>query len=113
MTERSSVTTFVMEDRLPWPDETDAPGLDGPLDASVIHDSGVRLDCSIRRISALGATLRGPQLSAPGHVLAIELVTGHRPAAVVDWVAGGEAGIDLGAAAAGIRRVVNVGDNVV
>jgi len=93
MTERSSVTTFVMEDRLPWPDETGAPGLDGPLDASVIHDSGVRLDCSIRRISALGATLRGPHLSAPGHVLAIELATGHRPAAVVDWVAGGEAGI--------------------
>ena len=93
MAERASVTTFVMEDRLPWPDEIAAPGVDGPLDASVIHDSGVRLDCSIRRISALGATLRGPALSAPGHVLAIELATGHRPAAVVDWVAGGETGI--------------------
>jgi hypothetical protein len=93
MAERASVTTFVMEDRLPWPDETSMPGVDGPLDASVIHDSGVRLDCSIRRISALGATLKGPTLSAPGHVLAIELATGHRPAAVVDWVAGGEAGV--------------------
>lgn len=93
MAERPSVTTFVMEDRLPWPEETSLAGVDGPLDASVIHDSGVRLDCSIRRISALGATLKGPALSAPGHVLAIELATGHRPAAVVDWVAGGEAGI--------------------
>ena len=93
MAQRASVTTFVMEDRLPWPDETGAPSVDGPLDASVIHDSGVRLDCSIRRISALGATLRGPTLSAPGHVLAIELATGHRPAAVVDWVAAGEAGV--------------------
>jgi hypothetical protein len=93
MTELPSVTTFVMEDRLPWPDETSMPGVDGPLDASVIHDSGVRLDCSIRRISALGATLRGPHLSTPGHVLAIELATGHRPMAVVDWAAGGEAGV--------------------
>ena len=93
MAERASVTTFVMEDRLPWPDETSMPGIDGPLDASVVHDSGIRLDCSIRRISALGATLKGPALSAPGHVLAIELATGHRPAAVVDWVAGGETGI--------------------
>ncbi|HET7709671.1 MAG TPA: PilZ domain-containing protein [Sphingomicrobium sp.] len=93
MAERASVTTFIMEDRLPWPDEIAAPGVDGPLDAGVIHDSGVRLDCSIRRISALGATLRGPSLGAPGHVLAIELATGHRPAAVVDWVAAGEAGV--------------------
>lgn len=93
MAELPSVTTFVMEDRLPWPDETSMPGVDGPLDASVIHDSGVRLDCSIRRISSLGATVRGPHLCSPGHSLAIELATGHRPAAVVDWVAGGEAGI--------------------
>ena len=93
MAERTSVTTFVMEDRLPWPDDIAAPGVDGPLDASVIHDSGVRLDCSIRRISALGATLRGPRLSSPGQVLAIELATGHRPAAVVDWVTAGEAGV--------------------
>ena len=92
MAERASVTTFVMEDVLPWP-ESPAAGLDGPLDASVIHDSGVRLDCSIRRISSLGATLRGPTLSTPGHVLSIELATGHRPSAVVDWVDAGEAGI--------------------
>lgn len=93
MAGRTSVTTFIMEDRLPWPDDIAAPGIDGPLDASVIHDSGVRLDCSISRISALGATLRGPTLSAPGHVLAIELVTGHRPPAVVDWVSAGETGV--------------------
>lgn len=93
MTGRPSVTTFVMEDRLPWPDETTMPGVDGPLDAGVIHDSGAQLDCSIRRISSLGATLRGASLGKPGHELAIELATGHRPVAIVDWVVGSEAGI--------------------
>jgi hypothetical protein len=93
MANRPSVTTFVMGDTLPWPDDVPVKGADGPLDASVIHSSGTKLACSIRRISALGATLRGKNLSLAGQELAIDLATGHRPAALVEWVDGDEAGI--------------------
>lgn len=93
MANRPSVTTFVMGDLLPWTDDVSVRGADGPLDATVIHSSGTKLDCSIRRISALGATLRGRKLTPAGQELAIELATGHRPTAVVEWVDGEEAGI--------------------
>ena len=93
MSNRPSVTTFVMGDLLPWTDDVPVRGSDGPLDATVIHSSGAKLDCSIRRISSLGATLRGRKLTPAGQELAIELATGHRPAAVVEWVEGEEAGI--------------------
>lgn len=93
MATQPSVTTFVMGDILPWPDDVPGKGAAGPLDASVIHSSGAKLDCSIRRISALGATLRGRKLTPAGQELAIELATGHRPAAMVEWVDGEEAGI--------------------
>lgn len=93
MAEASSVTTFVMGARLPWPD--DSPMLDdkGPFEPAAIHDGGSRLSCSIRKISALGATLRGRVAGAPGETVAIELATGQRPAATLEWVSGGEAGI--------------------
>jgi hypothetical protein len=93
MAEASSVTTFVVGDRLPWPEDSSVPGEIGPLDAAVLYDSGVRQECSIRRISALGATLRGELAKAPGEAVAIELATGQRPAGTVDWVQGGETGI--------------------
>jgi hypothetical protein len=93
MAEASSVTTFVVGDRLPWPDDGSVPQEIGPLDAGVLYDSGERQECSIRRISALGATLRGELAKAPGEEVAIELVTGQRPAGTVDWVKGGETGI--------------------
>lgn len=93
MTDAASVTTFVMEERLPWPDDGPATGLDGPFDAGVIHDGGQRRNCTIRKISALGATLRGDMKKAPGDEIALELATGQRPAATIDWVSGGETGI--------------------
>lgn len=93
MTEASSVTTFVVGDRLPWPDDASVPQELGPLDAGVLYDSGERQECSIRRISPLGATLRGELAKAPGEDIAIELVTGQRPVGKVDWVKGGETGI--------------------
>ena len=93
MTEFSSVTTFVVGDRLPWPDDAWVPHELGPLDAGVLHESGERLECSIRRISALGATLRGELAKAPGEDIAIELATGQRPLGKVDWIKGGETGI--------------------
>ena len=93
MTEAASVTTFIMGARLPWPD--DAPVIDerGPFEAGVIHEAGTRQDCSIRRISALGATLRGKLTKAAGEEIVVELATGQRHASVIDWVEGGETGI--------------------
>jgi hypothetical protein len=96
MAEVFSVTTFVVGDRLPWPEDGAPPGETGPLDAGVIYGSGERAECSIRRISALGATLRGELAKAPGEDVAIELVTGQRPAGTVEWIKGGETGIRFG-----------------
>lgn len=93
MTEAPSVTTFIMENRLPWPDEGGVAGVDGPFDAGMIYDDGRQRACSIRRISTLGATVRGNLEKAPGDEVAIELATGQRPAGTVDWVGAGEAGI--------------------
>jgi len=93
MAEAPSVTTFVMENRLPWPDDGAVAGVEGPFDAGVIHDGDLRRDCFIQKISALGATLRGEVKSAPGDEVAIELASGHRPQGTIDWVRGREAGI--------------------
>jgi len=93
MTDAASVTIFVMEQRLPWPDDGSAADSDGPFDAGVIHDDGLRQACSIRKISPLGATLRGGVKKAPGDEVALELATGQRPQGIIDWVRGGEAGM--------------------
>lgn len=93
MAEAPSVTTFVMENRLPWPEEGSVRELQGPFDAGIIHDAGLRWNCSIRRISALGATLRGEVAIAAGESVAIELANGQRQQGTIDWVSGGEAGI--------------------
>jgi hypothetical protein len=93
MTEAPSVTTFVMGARLPWPE--DAPGVDenGPFDGGVIHNSGFRQDCSIRKISALGATIRVKVQPAPGEEITVELASGQRTVATVDWAKDGVSGI--------------------
>lgn len=93
MAEARSVTTFIMEDRLPWPEDGSRADFSGPFDAGVIHESNHQHQCSVRRISALGATLRGYLASAPGDEVAVELVNGQRPAGTIDWVRGDEAGI--------------------
>ena len=93
MTDAPSVTTFVMDDRLPWPEQGSSGDIAGPFDAGVLHEAGCKRDCAIRRISKLGATLRGDVTSAPGAEIAVELATGQRPAGTVDWVKSGEAGI--------------------
>ena len=64
MATRASVTTFVMEDVLPWP-ESPATGLDGPLDASVIHDSGVRLDLTVPVVASVSLELRARLRGVP------------------------------------------------
>lgn len=93
MTEAASVTTFVMGARLPWPDDSPAADDAGPFEGGVIHNSGFRQDCSIRKISALGATVRSTVQNAPGEELTVELPSGQRALATVEWASGGEAGI--------------------
>ncbi|HKX91430.1 MAG TPA: PilZ domain-containing protein [Sphingomicrobium sp.] len=92
MTASPSATTFVVGDRLPWPDETAASPDTGPLDPGVICDGGSRRECTIRKISARGVTLVGAPEKAPGEEIAIELETGQR-AGTVAWVERGEIGI--------------------
>lgn len=93
MTGTSSITTFIVGDRLPWPDEPGAsPGI-GSLDAGAIYSGSVRRDCFIAKISAHGATLRGALATAAGDRVAVELGTGQRPSGTVAWVNGGEAGV--------------------
>jgi len=82
-----------MAARLPWPD--DAPPADalGSLDSVALYEAGEPRLCAVRKISALGTTVRGGVTRGPGEEVAIELATGQRPAGTIDWVAGGEAGI--------------------
>lgn len=93
MAEALSVTTFVMAAQLPWPDDAPAADALGALDPITLHFAGQRRPYAIRRISALGTTVRGTMTQAPGDEVAVELATGQRPAGTIDWVAGGEAGI--------------------
>ena len=93
MAEYMSVTSFVMTAQLPWPDESSPADALGLLDAVELHCAGQRRACVIRKISALGATVRGAMANTPGEDVAVELATGQRPAGTVEWVAGGEAGI--------------------
>jgi hypothetical protein len=93
MTDAPSVTTFVVGDRLPWSDDTSAPNERGPFDAAGIYHSGVRQDCEIRKISALGATVGSSLAPALGDRVAIELATGQRPAGKIAWARRGELGV--------------------
>jgi hypothetical protein len=95
MAEALSVTTFVVDDRLPWPEDPSSAAENGPLDACVLFDSGVRRECVIHKISALGATLRGELGKMPGDEVSVELGTGQRAAGKVGWVRDGEAGISF------------------
>lgn len=89
-----SLTSFVMEPRLPWAEGSSAaPAGAGRFDQAHVIGAGQRRACTIRSVSPLGATLTGEIAAREGEELALELVTGQRPAATVDWIGGGEAGI--------------------
>lgn len=93
MTDTTSVTTVVVGDRLPWPDEPSAAIAKGPFDASAIYHSGVRRDCEIRKISALGATVASDLVPTLGDRVAVELATGQRAAGKIAWSDHGEIGV--------------------
>jgi hypothetical protein len=89
----SSITTLVMGDRLPWPDDSCAAGEGGPFDDGAIILSGVRSECSLRKISTLGATLSAALAPALGERVAVELATGQRVGGKVAWARLGELGV--------------------
>src|SRR3954464_6465534 len=93
MTDTSSVTSIVMGDRLPWPDDRSTTPAKGPFDASAIYHSGVRRECEIRKISALGVTVASDLVPALGDRVLIELATGQRPAGKIAWSDGRELGV--------------------
>ena len=93
MAEASSVTTFVVGDRLPWPDEPSASLEKGPFDEAAIHHSGLRQGCVIRKISALGATLGTELVTALGDRVTVELSTGQRAAGRIAWTGRRELGV--------------------
>ena len=93
MSDAPSVTTFVVGDRLPWSDEASVPAARGPFDGAAIYHSGVRQDCEIRKISALGVTVGSKLAPALGDRVAIELATGQRPAGKIAWARRGELGV--------------------
>ena len=89
-----SLTSFVMEHRLPWAEgNSAAPAGAGRFDQALIIDAGQRRPCTIRSVSTLGATLTGEIATQQGEELAVELVTGQRAAATVEWVGAGEVGV--------------------
>lgn len=95
MTEARSSTTFVVGDRLPWPDDVVASDEKGPFDSGVLYDSGARQQCSIRKISSRGVTVRGEIKKVAGDQVAVELGTGHRASGTIAWTERGELGISF------------------
>ena len=93
MPEASSVTTVVVGDRLPWPNEQSASADKGPFDASAIYHSGIRRECEIRKISSLGVTIASDLVPALGDRVSVELATGQRPAGKIAWTDRGELGV--------------------
>lgn len=88
-----SVTTVVVGDRLPWPEDAPAASERGPFDATAIYHSGTRSQCEIRKISALGATIGSDIAPALGERVAVELVTGQRAAGKIAWTGRDEIGV--------------------
>jgi hypothetical protein len=93
MTEVSSNTIYVVGDRLPWLDDASPMREKGTFDSGVLIDSGSRTPCSIRKISALGATLITDQKKLAGSQVAVELGNGQRPSGTVDWADRRELGV--------------------
>jgi hypothetical protein len=88
-----AATTYVVGDRLPWPDD-DAGRLGKPdFEIARLHGGAASRDCAIRKISPLGAAISAEKVGETGDHVAIELASGQRCAARIDWSRGGEAGL--------------------
>ena len=93
MSQAQSVTTFMIGNILPWQEEHACADETGPLDSATVFGSGFRKHCSLRKISALGATLGGELDCVPGDRLAMELATGQRAGGIIVWANGGNVGL--------------------
>jgi len=93
MTDASSVTTVVLGDRLPWPDDGWPRDHKGPFDPGAITVCGSRQPCSIRKISALGATVSSTLTPALGDIASVELATGQRASGKIAWTGRNELGV--------------------
>jgi hypothetical protein len=95
MSQSPSLTTFVVGDRLPWPEEAAVGDDSRAFDRAVVYEAGFAKECSLRKISALGAIVRGTLDNVPDQAVALELQTGQRPPGTIAWQTGGEAGISF------------------
>ena len=93
MTESSSVTTVVVGDRLPWPDDPSAIADTGPFDAAAISHGSERRPCVVRKISALGVTLGSELKPTLGEKVAVELASGQRLSGEIAWTGLRELGV--------------------
>src|SRR5947209_9435061 len=82
-----------MGDQLPWPDSSSFLLEKGPFDRAAIYHSGVRRDCEIRKISALGVTVGSDFEPALGEKVAVELATGQRASGKIAWTSQSAIGV--------------------
>lgn len=87
------MTTVVVGDLLPWPEDKSTTHADGPFDVAAIYQAGIRQDCVIRKISALGATIGSDLAPALGERVSIEIATGQRPVGKIAWTGRSELGV--------------------
>ena len=90
-----STTSYIMGDRLPWPEPASPLPDGGPFDAGAVYENGARKDCLVRRVSVTGATLLAKVDKRAGDRIAVELGNGRRCAGEVAWISGGEVGVSF------------------
>lgn len=94
MDQGQSITTFVLDDRLPWPDDGAGARNDGEFERGALIAGGNRHPCTIRKIAPRGATVGATRVeAAAGTPLALELVNGLRRSGRVEWSRAGEIGL--------------------
>ena len=93
MADTSSVTTVVVGDHLPWPEDSWAGDERGPFDSGTLTVGGSRQPCSIRKISALGVTVSSNLTPALGDAASVELPNGQRAPGKVAWTGRNQLGV--------------------
>jgi len=93
MAQAQSQTSFMMTAAVPWPDDSPPADRLGALDKVALYEGTTPIPCTVRKISPLGATLRGAGARKVGDQVAVELPTGQRAPGTVEWAAGDETGV--------------------
>jgi hypothetical protein len=92
MVQPGSITTFVVDTPLPWPDDC-AAQREGAYERGAVIDGAGRHPCAIRKIAPGGATVEAAVGAAPGSEVALELGHGQRRQGRVEWARSGQLGI--------------------